>query len=121
MDIQLQSFDGSKAGSITVSDALLDREYNESLVHQVVTAYLAGARSGTVSQKHDLKYAVAVESHSHKKVVAEHVPVQSEVHYGVQVVQLLLQSLVIIVKKLTVKYTVMQCVLFCQNYVVKTH
>ncbi|KKN26286.1 hypothetical protein LCGC14_0876060 [marine sediment metagenome] len=51
MDIQLQSFDGSKAGSITVSDALLDREYNESLVHQVVTAYLAGARSGTVSQK----------------------------------------------------------------------
>lgn len=51
MDIQLQSFDGSKAGSITVSDSLLDREYNESLVHQVVTAYLAGARSGTVAQK----------------------------------------------------------------------
>jgi large subunit ribosomal protein L4 len=51
VDIQLQSFDGSKAGNITVSDALLDREYNESLVHQVVTAYLAGARSGTVSQK----------------------------------------------------------------------
>jgi large subunit ribosomal protein L4 len=51
VDIQLQSFDGSKAGSITVSDSLLDREYNESLVHQVVTAYLAGARSGTVAQK----------------------------------------------------------------------
>lgn len=51
MDIQLQSFDGSKAGNITVSDSLLDREYNESLVHQVVTAYLAGARSGTVAQK----------------------------------------------------------------------
>ena len=51
MDIQLQSFDGSKVGSITVSDSLLDREYNESLVHQVVTAYLAGARSGTVAQK----------------------------------------------------------------------
>jgi len=51
VDIQLQSFDGSKVGSITVSDALLDREYNESLVHQVVTAYLAGARSGTVAQK----------------------------------------------------------------------
>lgn len=51
MDLQLQSFDGSKAGSITVSDAVFDREYNESLVHQVVTAYLAAARSGTVSQK----------------------------------------------------------------------
>ncbi|MDF1588909.1 MAG: 50S ribosomal protein L4 [Gammaproteobacteria bacterium] len=51
MDLQLQSFDGNKAGSITVSDAVFDREYNESLVHQVVTAYLAAARSGTHAQK----------------------------------------------------------------------
>ncbi len=51
MDLQLQSFDGDKAGNITVSDAVFDREYNESLVHQVVTSYLAAARSGTVSQK----------------------------------------------------------------------
>ena len=51
MDLQLQSFDGKKAGSITVSDAIFDREYNESMVHQVVTAYLAGARSGTHAQK----------------------------------------------------------------------
>jgi large subunit ribosomal protein L4 len=51
VDLQLQSFDGKKAGNITVSDALFDREYNESLVHQVVTAYLAGARSGTHAQK----------------------------------------------------------------------
>ena len=51
MDLQLQSFDGSKAGNITVSDAMFDREYNEPLVHQVVTAYLAAARNGTVSQK----------------------------------------------------------------------
>ncbi|EMR12550.1 50S ribosomal protein L4 [Methylophaga lonarensis MPL] len=51
MDLQLQSFDGKKAGNITVSDALLDREYNESLVHQVVTAYLAGGRAGTHAQK----------------------------------------------------------------------
>lgn len=51
MDLQLQSFDGAKAGNITVSDALLDREYNEAMVHQVVTAYLAGSRSGTHAQK----------------------------------------------------------------------
>jgi len=51
VDLQLQSFDGDKAGNITVSDAVFDREYNEPLVHQVVTAYLAAARSGTVSQK----------------------------------------------------------------------
>jgi large subunit ribosomal protein L4 len=52
VDLQLQSFDGKgKASNITVADALFDREYNESLVHQVVTAYLAGARSGTHAQK----------------------------------------------------------------------
>jgi large subunit ribosomal protein L4 len=51
VDLQLQSFDGAKAGNITVSDALLDREYNEAMVHQVVTAYLAGSRSGTHAQK----------------------------------------------------------------------
>jgi large subunit ribosomal protein L4 len=51
VDLQLQSFDGNSAGSISVSDALFDREYNESLVHQVVTAYLAGARAGTHAQK----------------------------------------------------------------------
>ena len=51
MDLKLQSFDGKKAGNIAVSDAVFDREYNEPMVHQVVTAYLAGARSGTHSQK----------------------------------------------------------------------
>jgi len=51
VDLQLQSFDGKKAGNITVSDAMFDREYNESLVHQVVTAFMAGARSGTHAQK----------------------------------------------------------------------
>lgn len=51
MDLQLQSFDGKKAGKITVSNTVFDREYNESMVHQVVTAYLAGARSGTHAQK----------------------------------------------------------------------
>jgi large subunit ribosomal protein L4 len=51
VDLKLQSFDGKKAGDITVSDAVFDREYNESLVHQVVTAYMAGARSGTHAQK----------------------------------------------------------------------
>ena len=51
MDLKLQSFNGKKAGKITVSDVVFDRDYNESLVHQVVTAYLAGARSGTHAQK----------------------------------------------------------------------
>lgn len=41
---------GSK-DSVAVSDATFSREFNESLVHQVVTAYMAAARQGTRAQK----------------------------------------------------------------------
>jgi len=37
--------------SIDVSEATFGREFSEPLVHQVVTAYLAGARAGTKAQK----------------------------------------------------------------------
>jgi len=36
---------------INVSDATFGREFSEALVHQVVTAYLSGARAGTKAQK----------------------------------------------------------------------
>ncbi len=42
---------GSGKGTVSVSDATFAGEYNETLVHQVVTAYLAGARQGTRAQK----------------------------------------------------------------------
>lgn len=44
---------GNKAGKdkVTISDAAFAREFNETLVHQTVTTYLAGARQGTVQQK----------------------------------------------------------------------
>ncbi len=38
-------------GSVEVSETAFAREYNEALVHQVVVAYMAGARQGTKSQK----------------------------------------------------------------------
>ena len=41
----------SPSASVSVSDTLFGREYNESLVHQVVTAYLANARSANSAQK----------------------------------------------------------------------
>ena len=40
----------SGAGKVTVSDAAFGAEFNEALVHQVVTAVMAGARSGTKAQ-----------------------------------------------------------------------
>ncbi len=38
-------------GSVEVSDSAFGKEFNEALVHQVVNAYLAGARQGTKAQK----------------------------------------------------------------------
>lgn len=38
-------------GSVEISDAAFGREFNEALVHQVVVAYLAGARQGSRAQK----------------------------------------------------------------------
>lgn len=46
MDLNVQG-----GATLQVSDAVFGAEYKESLVHQVVTAYLAAARSGTKAQK----------------------------------------------------------------------
>src|SRR5690606_9352201 len=43
--------DGGSVEKVSVSDATFAREYNEDLVHQVVTAYLSAARQGTRAQK----------------------------------------------------------------------
>ena len=42
---------GKKKTKVDVSEAVFDQGYNETLIHQVVTAYLAGGRAGTQSQK----------------------------------------------------------------------
>ncbi|MCH8116985.1 MAG: 50S ribosomal protein L4 [Proteobacteria bacterium] len=39
------------SGSVDVAEAAFGVEFNEALVHQVVTAYLADARAGTKAQK----------------------------------------------------------------------
>ncbi len=51
MELSVLKSGGSEAGSVSVSDVTFAREYNEDLVHQVVTAYMAGARQGTRGQK----------------------------------------------------------------------
>jgi large subunit ribosomal protein L4 len=52
MELKLINGSGSSdAGVINVAEALFGREYNEALIHQVVTAFLANARSGTRKQK----------------------------------------------------------------------
>ena len=51
MELSIAAVGKKAAGKVEVSDATFAREFNEDLVHQVVTAYLAGARQGTRAQK----------------------------------------------------------------------
>lgn len=51
MELNVAKPGNATASTLSVSDAAFDREYNEDLVHQVVTSYLAGARQGTKAQK----------------------------------------------------------------------
>ncbi len=52
MQVSVLKSDGADSGKkLDLADATFDAGYNESLVHQVVTAFLAGARSGTRAQK----------------------------------------------------------------------
>ena len=51
MELSVLKPGNDPSGPLSVSDAAFAREYNEALVHQVVTAYLAGARQGTRAQK----------------------------------------------------------------------
>jgi len=41
----------ARAGTVEVADATFGKEFNEALVHQAVTAYLAAGRQGTRAQK----------------------------------------------------------------------
>jgi len=51
MELKLIGNKNQKTDNITVSDELFNRDYNEALVHQVVTSYLSNARGATRAQK----------------------------------------------------------------------
>ena len=66
MDLKLINGEGKATATVAASDALFAREYSEPLVHQLVTAYQANARSGTRKQK-----GRADVNKSHKKPWAQ--------------------------------------------------
>src|ERR1700675_4243652 len=49
--MKLQLKNAATASEIQLSDLAFGRAYNEALVHQVVTAYMAAGRAGTKAQK----------------------------------------------------------------------
>jgi len=51
MELSIKLPDLSEGKKLHVSDDVFGKAFNESLVHQVLTAYMAGARAGTKAQK----------------------------------------------------------------------
>jgi large subunit ribosomal protein L4 len=51
MELKSVNLQGEAQAAVAGSDSLFGREFNEALVHQVVTAYFANARSGNRAQK----------------------------------------------------------------------
>jgi len=51
MDLKLIDDKGQPAATLAASDTLFARDYNDALIHQLVTAYQANARQGTRAQK----------------------------------------------------------------------
>ncbi|ASG67375.1 50S ribosomal protein L4 [Francisella halioticida] len=51
MDLNMKSLAGAEAGVVDVAEGIFATDYNEALIHQVVVAYMAGARQGTKAQK----------------------------------------------------------------------
>jgi large subunit ribosomal protein L4 len=66
MDLKVIDDKGQSSATLAGSDTLFDREYNEALVHQLVTAYQANGRMGTRKQK-----ARSDINRSHKKPWAQ--------------------------------------------------
>lgn len=50
MELKLINDQGQQAATVSASDTLFGRDYNEALVHQVVVAYQANGRSGNRAQ-----------------------------------------------------------------------
>lgn len=51
MELKLINDQGQASATLSASDALFGRDFNESLIHQVVVAFQANARSGNRKQK----------------------------------------------------------------------
>src|SRR3954462_8968443 len=51
MELKLLNDQGQAASNVAAPDTVFGRDYNEALIHQVVVAYAANARSGNRKQK----------------------------------------------------------------------
>jgi hypothetical protein len=74
-----------KPGTVEVSEATFARDYNEALIHQVVTAFLAGARQGLELRRIGLRLRAVVKSLGVRRALVALVPAQFVRPYGAAV------------------------------------
>ena len=65
MELKLSTKAGS-GSSIELSDAVFARDFNEALIHQVVTAYMAGARAGHIGSHHLMDQRLVEVAREHR-------------------------------------------------------
>jgi large subunit ribosomal protein L4 len=51
MELKLLNAQGQAASNVAAADTVFGRDYNEALIHQIVVAYQANARSGNRKQR----------------------------------------------------------------------
>src|SRR6059058_6075611 len=51
MELKLLNEQGQESANVAAADTVFGRDYNEALIHQIVVAYAANARSGNRKQK----------------------------------------------------------------------
>ena len=85
MELNVVKPGNEAAGTVAVSEANFAREYNEALVHQVVTAYLQALVRVRVPRRQGLRSPVVARSHGVRKALVALAREPSGRPFGAQV------------------------------------
>ena len=86
MELKLLNEQGQAGANVAAADTVFGRDYNEALIHQVVIAYQANARSGNRKQKDREEVHHTTKKPWRQKVPAALVLVCRRRHCGAAVV-----------------------------------
>lgn len=86
MDLKLLNEQGQASATVSAPDTIFGRDFNEALIHQIVVAYQANARSANRAQKDRSEVKHTTKNHGAKKVQTVRALVCLLHHYGVEVV-----------------------------------
>jgi len=120
MELKLLQADGKLGAGVSASPEVFEREYNEALIHQIVVAYQANARSGNRAQKDREQVKHTTKKPWRQKAQAALVLVCHLHHCGAGVVAYsLTHQMKTSHKKLTERCIAQVCVQSCLSWLAK--